>query len=360
MIPELHPACAAFPAMPEEDLQALADDIRQNGLREPVTLMPDGRLLDGRCRWQACELAGVTPTTVTYDGTDPVGFVLSKNHHRRHLTKSQRALALGRIANQRHGSNRYQRTNVEFVLDKLYPEKTYSMEDLAKQSGIAPATVQNGRTIIMQAEPHIIAMVENGAVAVRIAAEAVRKTPRAVQATWTQTDVEQAGRAVISAYPSAARSHNKQAKKAPKQPAPYFDVPYKPIKFPTPEEMGAPPEGSSIPEYDAFFTKYGRTPLHPKTVADALMLQAVVNEAVARIVGICSDVQPDADAFFNNIEQLLDWHRKPDKTNGEETDFAGKTRKTLAMLEGLDLQRGIALLTAVLERLPSYRRARVL
>ncbi len=102
------------------------------------------------------------------------------------------------------------------------------MENLAKQSGIAPGTVQNGRTIIMMAEPHIIAMVESGAVA------CPHRPPRRcarhhaeVQATWTQTDVEQAGRAVISAYPSVAKSHHKQAKKAPKQPAPYFSWTYR-------------------------------------------------------------------------------------------------------------------------------------
>jgi hypothetical protein len=37
--------------------------------------------LDGRNRAEACERAGVEPTTVTYDG-DPVLFSLSKNKHR--------------------------------------------------------------------------------------------------------------------------------------------------------------------------------------------------------------------------------------------------------------------------------------
>ncbi len=54
------------------------------------------------------------------------------------------------------------------------------------------------------------------------------------------------------------------------------------------------------------------------------MLQAVVAKGMDHRHSL--DVQPDADAFFNNIEQLLDWQRKPDKTNGEETDFGKPAR----------------------------------
>ena len=74
---ELHPACAAWPEMPPVALHELADDIAANGLHEPLTLAPDGRLLDGRNRALACELVGVEPSTVVYDG-DPALFSLSR------------------------------------------------------------------------------------------------------------------------------------------------------------------------------------------------------------------------------------------------------------------------------------------
>ena len=56
----LHPACAAWPAMSPSDLRNLADDIAANGLRDPVTLTPDGLLLDGRNRSAACFMAGAS------------------------------------------------------------------------------------------------------------------------------------------------------------------------------------------------------------------------------------------------------------------------------------------------------------
>lgn len=88
---EAHPLATLFPMMTDEELTALAEDIRRHGLREPITVW-QGRILDGRNRWRACELAGVTPQTVEWDGQgSPLSWVLSKNLYRRHLTASQRA-----------------------------------------------------------------------------------------------------------------------------------------------------------------------------------------------------------------------------------------------------------------------------
>src|SRR5262245_55100444 len=163
MRPELHPACAEFPSLPDADLQELAEDIRNNGLLEPIILTADGLLLDGRCRWDACEIVGIEAHTVTYDGNDPVGFVLSKNKHRRHLDKSQIAMITGRLASLPPHRPK------ETQLNKL----TSSAEELAKQSGVPLAYINYARTVLRKAEPHIIAMVDAGEVNVRVAAEAV-------------------------------------------------------------------------------------------------------------------------------------------------------------------------------------------
>lgn len=92
---DVHPAADLFPMLGDEELQELAEDIRVNGLIEPVWLWNDpqhGRvLLDGRNRVAACAIAGVEPTTRTYTGDDPVSFVISENVRRRHLTEGQKA-----------------------------------------------------------------------------------------------------------------------------------------------------------------------------------------------------------------------------------------------------------------------------
>jgi DNA modification methylase len=89
--PPLHPACKIFPPLGQDDLQELADDIAANGLRNPIVML-DGKLLDGRNRWEACSLAKVEPRFTEFQGDDPIGWVVSQNLVRRHLTASQRAV----------------------------------------------------------------------------------------------------------------------------------------------------------------------------------------------------------------------------------------------------------------------------
>ena len=62
----VHPACAAFPDLPEAELRTLGEDIRQNGLRQAIVVVREGawpnhtfRLLDGKNRLTAMELVGV-------------------------------------------------------------------------------------------------------------------------------------------------------------------------------------------------------------------------------------------------------------------------------------------------------------
>jgi hypothetical protein len=87
-----HPACLLFPKLGKDELQELADDIRENGLRHPIVLY-QGKILDGRNRLLACEIAGVEPRFVEWDGKgSPVEWVVSENLVRRHLTSSQCAV----------------------------------------------------------------------------------------------------------------------------------------------------------------------------------------------------------------------------------------------------------------------------
>jgi hypothetical protein len=48
----------------------------------------EGRILDGRNRYAACEKAGVKPAFVNYAGKDPHGYALAVNKHRRHMRPS--------------------------------------------------------------------------------------------------------------------------------------------------------------------------------------------------------------------------------------------------------------------------------
>jgi len=104
---EVHPAANLFPPMTPDELNVLAEDIKKNGLKTPVTLLKQGSdrhlLLDGRNRLDAMEAGGVQilarkgkfghrwlrrPTEVK--GVDPYAYVISANLHRRHFTGEQK------------------------------------------------------------------------------------------------------------------------------------------------------------------------------------------------------------------------------------------------------------------------------
>lgn len=128
-----HPLSAAYPAMPEADLVALAEDIKAHGLREPVTMF-EGMVLDGWHRCQACQIAGVEIRKVEFEGDDPRAFVLSKNAHRRHLTQSQKAAAAVKVFEWRPRGNP--------ALSKSAPGAELGVSEVATTAGVSERTLR--------------------------------------------------------------------------------------------------------------------------------------------------------------------------------------------------------------------------
>lgn len=83
---------AIFPMMSAEELAELAADIKENGQRFPIVGKYEDRelIVDGRNRYEACEMAGVEPKFEKLNGHDAKAFILSVNVNRRHLNAGQR------------------------------------------------------------------------------------------------------------------------------------------------------------------------------------------------------------------------------------------------------------------------------
>jgi hypothetical protein len=101
-----HQFANLFPMVADDALQELAQDIKHCGLLDPIVLL-ERQILDGRCRYVACEIAGIEPKFEQYRGDDPLGYVLSRNLHRRHLTESQRAMVAAKAADLKRGANQH-------------------------------------------------------------------------------------------------------------------------------------------------------------------------------------------------------------------------------------------------------------
>jgi hypothetical protein len=93
---KIHPIAALFPMMTDDELNELANDIKDNGLIHPI-VKKDGLIIDGRNRLKACELANVEPQFTEFDGESIEAYIVSANLSRRNLTKGQQAMAYAMI-----------------------------------------------------------------------------------------------------------------------------------------------------------------------------------------------------------------------------------------------------------------------
>lgn len=94
-----HPIAEVFPMLPDAELEEMANSVKLIGLQRKITLL-DGKILDGRNRDRACEIAGVQPEFEEFDPArdgSPVQFVAAQNLRRRDLTSGQKAMAALRL-----------------------------------------------------------------------------------------------------------------------------------------------------------------------------------------------------------------------------------------------------------------------
>lgn len=66
----VHPYAEEFPMASSEELDELTESIGSVGLIHAITVTPDGLVLDGRNRLEACERAQVQPRAEVREGTD--------------------------------------------------------------------------------------------------------------------------------------------------------------------------------------------------------------------------------------------------------------------------------------------------
>lgn len=150
----VHPVCAIFPMMSDAELQALADDIRENGLLEPGVVF-FGELIDGRNRREACRIAGTDFEVRDFEGegSEVHAWIISKNLHRRHLDTSQRAMVAARLATLRTG-------------ERPDPEApAITTGQAAEMLGVGTRSVESARRVLREA-PELAEQIDRGAITV--------------------------------------------------------------------------------------------------------------------------------------------------------------------------------------------------
>lgn len=128
MTRDAHPVADLFPMLADDELEELAEDIRQRGLIQPIVLDPQGRVLDGRNRLAACELAGVEPRFETYEGDDPDGYALAVNIARRHLRPSQRYMLIEKARRMTGPARRRRCRSEEHLANHRNADGSYDLD----------------------------------------------------------------------------------------------------------------------------------------------------------------------------------------------------------------------------------------
>lgn len=175
-----HEYANLFPMMLGEALDALRADILQHGVREPVVFL-SGAILDGRNRYMCARDLGMEYPRVEYKGDDPLGYVISHNLHRRHLSESQRASVAAKLANMQAGDNQHSGGGANLP-DLLGESKKapVTVAQAADMLNVSERSVKSARKVHEQGAPELVEAVDEGRVSVAAAAD-IADAPKAEQ-----------------------------------------------------------------------------------------------------------------------------------------------------------------------------------
>jgi hypothetical protein len=171
---ESHPFADLFPMLDSAASDELGKDIEANGLYDPIWLY-EGKVLDGRNRYKECLARDIDPKFQEYRGRDALGFVISKNLHRRHLSETQRATVAAKIATAKKGGQPAagERSNPTV--------RGKTIDEAAKDLNVGPTTVKAAKTVIKHGAAELVGMMERDEITATAAAE-VAKLPKDQQA----------------------------------------------------------------------------------------------------------------------------------------------------------------------------------
>jgi N6-adenosine-specific RNA methylase IME4 len=189
---QFHEVANIFPLMSDEELGALTQDIKANGLHEAICMHGD-KIIDGRNRYRACLAAGVEPHYRHWDGVGSlVTYIISLNLHRRHLTSSQRAAVAVDIlpmleaeAKERQAEN-MRRNQIQNSQNFDYSEQVItppgdgrSTEQAGNMAGVNRQYVSDAKKL-KESAPVIFEQVRRGEVTIAEAKKAEKKKEQAV------------------------------------------------------------------------------------------------------------------------------------------------------------------------------------
>jgi len=207
-----HPVTALFDPLQGQEFEDFKNDIRVRGLLVPIWTH-QGKIIDGRNRYRACQELGIEPKFQEWDGCGSlVAFVLSLNERRRHLNESQRAMAAARAKPMFEAEAR-QRMLAGKAVDPPPNEEEGSTGEAATQAAkvlhVGRDSVYKAQKVLRQGAPELQRAVSSGKMSVAAASKLTALSPE------EQVKAMAEGKKAVIAKAKAIR----ESKKKPPTPA---------------------------------------------------------------------------------------------------------------------------------------------
>jgi hypothetical protein len=150
----IHPAAELFPRMSPDELRALGEDIKKNGLHVPVALWAGGGkkmyVIDGVNRLDAMETVGIAFDDMKgfqtmKPETDPYAFAISMNIERRHLNAEQKRDLIAKVIKAKPDTSNNAIAKQVKADDKTVASVRREMEARSEIPNVSTRTDSKGR-----------------------------------------------------------------------------------------------------------------------------------------------------------------------------------------------------------------------
>ena len=217
----VHPVASLFPMIDDESLNALAEDIKKNGQREPIivayldeAMLDEPVVIDGRNRHAACKLAGIEPEfkfvmSLNDRELSPqviADWIISHNLHRRHLTTSQKAMVgQGYLAYLKEEAKKRQLSTLKQNAPETVSAKSREREagresrsdvQAAKIVGVGEKSIRDADYVATH-DPELAQQVRDKKVTVSAAAKRIRESLNPKPEPTPEEQAEKLARTVL-------------------------------------------------------------------------------------------------------------------------------------------------------------------
>ena len=159
---EFHKLANIYPLADDKEAELIRTSIEESGQKHNIVLY-EGKVLDGRNRYNACSILGIEPKTEVFIGSyeDAMKHSTELNSARRHTSKSQQAMTAARavikVRNDESGKLSVNQASIMFNVSPKYINRAMKIHN---SSAVISKNIFDGKLTMIQGEKMVHALTE--------------------------------------------------------------------------------------------------------------------------------------------------------------------------------------------------------